>query len=115
MLSKKEVNECTPLKAASSTAERVIQLYRLKSYFKLIIIQNSLTNRAYILSYPANEPCEDRFNCYQLKNINGSYAGVFDGHGGWQVSELAMRKLHVYLDEALKKAKSEKDIIDAIN
>jgi serine/threonine protein phosphatase PrpC len=36
---------------------------------------------------------------------------VFDGHGGWQVSDYAMRKLHVYLDEELSKAsKNEKDI-----
>lgn len=41
--------------------------------------------------------------------------GVFDGHGGWQVSHLLMNKLHLYIDENLKGAKSDKDIISAIN
>ena len=54
------------------------------------------------------------FNCVQLKSINGYYAAVFDGHGGWQVSQYAMKKLHVYLDEELKAAKSDKEIQDAI-
>lgn len=68
------------------------------------------------MQYPANDPCEDRFNCYQFKSANAYYAAVFDGHGGWQVSDYAMRKLHVYLDEELTKAsKSETDIKKAIN
>jgi pyruvate dehydrogenase phosphatase len=50
------------------------------------------------LQYPANEPCEDRFNCYQLKNSNAYYAAVFDGHGGWQVAENAKT------EEDIKKA-----------
>lgn len=44
---------------------------------------------------------------HQLENVDGFYASVFDGHGGWQVSELAMRKLHVYLDEEIKNSKKD--------
>ncbi len=51
---------------------------------------------------------------FQFKNSNAYYAGVFDGHGGWQVSDYAMRKMHVYLDEALKGAKTENDIKKAL-
>eukprot|EP00347_Sterkiella_histriomuscorum_P014019 403362473 len=78
-------------------------------------IRNQLSSRAFIMQYPANEPCEDRFNCYQFKNFDGYYAAVFDGHGGWQLSEYAMKKLHVYMDEALKGAKTDKQIIEAMN
>jgi len=77
-------------------------------------IRNTLTSRAFVLQYPANEPCEDRFNVYQFKNTNAYYAGVFDGHGGWQVSDYAMRKMHTYLDEALKGANTENDIKKAL-
>ena len=39
---------------------------------------------------------------------------VFDGHGGWQVSEHAMKKLHIYLEEELKGAKTDDQIKSAI-
>ena len=45
--------------------------------------RNILSSRAAILLNPSNDPCEDRFNCYQLKNLDGYYQAVFDGHGGW--------------------------------
>ncbi|CDW90803.1 protein phosphatase [Stylonychia lemnae] len=76
--------------------------------------RNILTNRVFIMQYPANEPCEDRFNCYQLKNIEGYYSAVFDGHGGWQLSEYAMRQLHIYIDQELKGAKNDSDVKNAI-
>jgi hypothetical protein len=71
--------------------------------------RNKLNNRVKILVNPSNEPCEDRFNCYQFKNLNGFYSAVFDGHGGWQVSELAMKKMHLYIDEEIGKHKSKGD------
>jgi pyruvate dehydrogenase phosphatase len=42
-------------------------------------------------TYPANNPSEDR-NIHGKIN-NWSYSAVFDGHGGWQVSDLASRRL----------------------
>lgn len=94
-------NECA---AAAETTNEANQYKR-----------NALEKRAFVLQYPANEPCEDRFNCYQFKNQNAYYAAVFDGHGGWQVSDYAMRQMHVYLDEELKSAKSEADVKRAIS
>ena len=35
--------------------------------------RNILESRASILVNPSNDPCEDRFNCYQFKNIDGFY------------------------------------------
>jgi len=39
---------------------------------------------------------------------------VFDGHGGWQVSDYASRNLHLYLDEKLKECKSDREVMEAI-
>ena len=38
-------------------------------------------------------------------------AGVYDGHGGWQVATHVSKHLHLYIDEALEK---EKDVKKAI-
>mmetsp|Transcript_4584 Transcript_4584/g.6958 ORF Transcript_4584/g.6958 Transcript_4584/m.6958 type:complete len:100 (+) Transcript_4584:1050-1349(+) len=51
--------------------------------------RNKLQSRVEVVVNPSNDPCEDRFNCFQLKNLDGFYSAVFDGHGGWQVAELA--------------------------
>jgi serine/threonine protein phosphatase PrpC len=69
-----------------------------------------------VLQYPANSPIEDRFNVSGLKSIDGFTASVFDGHGGWQIADYAMKKINVYLDEELKGNRSPKssDIINAI-
>jgi pyruvate dehydrogenase phosphatase len=40
----------------------------------------------YSSSFPANNPCEDRIFVHDEGNLFQAY-GVFDGHGGWQVSD----------------------------
>lgn len=50
-----------------------------------------------------------------MKGFNGYYVAVFDGHGGWQVSEYSMKNLHHFLDEELKTATTDQDVINAIN
>ena len=61
--------------------------------------------------FPANNPCEDTYNVKQL-TINGKqrgyYAGVFDGHRGWQLAEYAKKNLHVYVEEELQRMMANK-------
>lgn len=45
-----------------------------------------------VCTYPANSPIEDRMISGVHKN-GWTFGGVFDGHGGWQVSEAASQKL----------------------
>eukprot|EP01035_Chromulina_nebulosa_P026124 gene26124-34158_t len=51
-------------------------------------------------SYPANNPSEDRFNIANDDTNSWRAAAVFDGHGGWQISEYASKFL---LNSALSK------------
>ncbi|CAD8050938.1 unnamed protein product [Paramecium sonneborni] len=60
--------------------------------------KNQLDQRVVLLQYAANNPIEDRYKVNQLKNINGYAVSVFDGHGGWQLAELAMNILHEKID-----------------
>lgn len=45
--------------------------------------RNKIDKRIVSLQYSANKSIEDRTVCYQLKNIEGIFAGIYDGHGGW--------------------------------
>ena len=38
-------------------------------------------------SYPANKPIEDRCTWGNISSLRARCAAVFDGHGGWQVSD----------------------------
>ena len=57
-----------------------------------------LKSRVNIIQYPANFPCEDRFDAVQFNKSNGYYTAVFDGHGGWQVSEYAMKYYKIRIE-----------------
>lgn len=73
--------------------------------------QDKLDSRGQIFQYPANHPCEDTFQMHQFQKTKGFMAGVYDGHGGWQVATHVSKHLHLYIDEALEK---EKDVKKAI-
>jgi pyruvate dehydrogenase phosphatase len=54
-------------------------------------------------SYPANNPSEDRMVIGS--HDRWAYAAVFDGHGGWQVSEVASKVLLNLLLQSLEEHK----------
>ena len=43
----------------------------------------------HIKQHNANIPIQDRISNKKLESINGHYIAVFDGHGGYTVSEIA--------------------------
>ena len=45
----------------------------------------------------SNNPLEDRNMECQLLNTNGSFFGVFDGHGGWHCAETVRKRLPLYV------------------
>ena len=65
-------------------------------------------------SYPANSPSEDRM--VLGSHNHWSYGAVFDGHGGWQVSEVASKVLINLLLQSLEehKASTEKETYNEI-
>ena len=55
-------------------------------------------------------------SCRQLRGgFPGYCAAVFDGCNGWQLSNYCSKNLHKYLEEHLKGAKTEKQIVQALN
>ncbi len=82
--------------------------------------RNKIINRVTTVQCSANDPVEDRLNAVQLKNIEGIYLSVLDGHGGSFASDYAYKKLHIYFDQRMKYLENsdfqyEKKIIDSIN
>lgn len=83
--------------------------------------RNKITGRIATSEYNANDPIEDRHHCKQLKNIDAYVCAVFDGHGGWALSEYAKNLFINELDfqfELLAKKKFESEdalIIEALN
>jgi serine/threonine protein phosphatase PrpC len=70
--------------------------------------QSVATPKIYSYTYPANSPTEDR-HIYG-SGQNWSYAGVFDGHGGWQIAEMASKQLiHQVLSRLEAKVGTLKD------
>lgn len=64
--------------------------------------RNQLKNRVQTLQYPANNPIEDRVSFAQLSNIEGFFAAVYDGHGGWQISDYCEKNIVQILEKALQ-------------
>lgn len=62
-------------------------------------------------TYAANNPCEDR-NIYH-EDSGFKIAGVFDGHGGWNVSEYASKTLIPKLLVKLKQSFLENSLDDS--
>lgn len=60
---------------------------------------NDLQNLTSIVQYNANDPLEDRYVAVELKNFNGYFLSVLDGHGGYQIAEFAKQRLASYFDE----------------
>jgi serine/threonine protein phosphatase PrpC len=56
-----------------------------------------------LCTFPANNPTEDRSIYYENKDINTRIFGVFDGHGGWNVSNYLQNNLTDVLLENLNK------------
>ncbi|OMJ66306.1 hypothetical protein SteCoe_36890 [Stentor coeruleus] len=52
------------------------------------------------ITYAANLPNEDRYVVDSIKGFK--LAGVFDGHGGWQVSEFLKKNLKQYLEDHIQ-------------
>jgi hypothetical protein len=71
------------------------------------LIRNKIKNRVCVSSYNANDPSEDVFNAIQLKNIDGYYLTVLDGHGGVEVANLANQRIHVLFDKYIKEHKED--------
>lgn len=65
---------------------------------------------ACIGTYTANDPCEDR-NVF-CDDSGFKIAGVFDGHGGWNVSEYASKILIPKLLSKLKQSFRDKSLDD---
>ena len=63
--------------------------------------KNDIEGRIEWLEYPANNPIEDRLTFGNFQSIKGFSAIVFDGHGGWQMSQYASENLHQFIDDEL--------------
>ncbi len=71
-------------------------MFRLSSVVPIVFVaEYQRRKRCYCnfstATYPANNPTEDRFLTSEDKNWK--VAAVFDGHGGWQVSEFVSKNL----------------------
>jgi len=64
------------------------------------VTKSIVTLSSYSATYDANNPSEDR--CIPSQVVKGwNCAAIFDGHGGWQVSEFASKTIFTELDKNL--------------
>lgn len=62
-----------------------------KCFFGKKVSKDNIESFTNCTQYPANSPIEDRYAYGRLTSVDGFAAGVFDGHGGWQVCNLKSR------------------------
>lgn len=94
---------------------------KFQKFTRLVISRSTTTCTGYSsYTYPANNPIEDRHVVPELtKKGNWEVVAVFDGHGGWQVSEFASKELLPLLREKIEKVDEwdelsiEKNIIES--
>lgn len=72
---------------------------------------NSINNRVCKVEISANNPSEDRCNALQLKNLNGYFLAVYDGHGGGSMAEYAKKELHKRFDDSYLQLKQDESIL----
>ena len=73
---------------------------------------NRIKNRVCEIYISANFPREDRCNAIQLKNLDGFFLSVLDGHGGDDVAEFANKELHKKIDEKYKQIAHDENLKD---
>jgi pyruvate dehydrogenase phosphatase len=65
------------------------------------IVTKTTSSKLFYSSFPANNPCEDRILIHDEANKFQIY-GVFDGHGGWQVSDYILTNTPLILAPKLQ-------------
>ena len=73
---------------------------------------NKIKNRVCEVHISANYPREDRCNAIQLKNLDGFFLSVLDGHGGDDVADFANKELHKRFDEKYKQIAHDENLKD---
>lgn len=53
---------------------------------------------------PSNNPCEDRYSHHALSDGTGFLFGVYDGHAGWQCSDMLSRRLPAYVAKKIEES-----------
>lgn len=73
------------------------------------LVSNKLKNRVCEAYINANFPREDRSNAIQLKNFDGYFLSVLDGHGGEDVAEYTNKELHKKFDNKYMELKNDEN------
>jgi pyruvate dehydrogenase phosphatase len=100
----------------SAQSSRLVKVPIDKSFFlpTTLVHDPSVSSCKSIAShtYSANNPSEDRIMLGAIKGW--SYGGVFDGHGGWQVSDVASQVLLTLILQRLTASDAGHSTQDAI-
>lgn len=109
------------LKSLVSSTLFLANFYMIKNLNNFLLTCLSVNNKEYsFVHHASNDPIEDRYTITSLANLKGGiFLAVYDGHGGYSVSDLASKKLHLYFDEILPSSLKESDseqtaILDAL-